>query len=597
MKILLLAIPFDNGKSGISVYIREVIRALRDAGHSLTVVVEDDAAKEFRDLELIHIKKRRPLFSMLYTLYILPWQIRWNAYDFCIVLAANRRLFCRYPIYTIGVVHDLSQYHIPVKYDRFRMFYIRRVLPHYARKAQSICAISKSTRNDLVKYWHIPEKKITVVYNGFTPFPMPTGNKKKKKQILYVSRIEHTGKNHLNLLKAFELLPDKLRQEYVLVMAGSAWNGAETVYEYAKNSQCRKQFQFTGFVRSEDLPELYAQSALYVFPSLFEGFGLSLLEAMYANLPCVCSRTSSLGELGQGAAELFDPTSPQDIANAMEKILSNPELQQQLCRAGQLKVANFSWQNTARQLVAMYEDRTANLFGVSFFIGTMQEALQKLDRLVQSREQHHVAFVNAHCLNVAYENTAYRTALRKCSVIFADGIGVKIGAKLQGFSIEDNVNGTDMFPLLLQKSYRIYLLGGKPEVAQAALEKARLNTSKAELVGCSDGFFQIRSEREVLKEIITLKPDILLVGMGIPLQEMWIREHSSELPACVIIGVGGLLDFVSERIPRAPMWMRNLGLEWCFRLYQEPRRLFKRYVIGNPLFLWRVFRNKKGDLE
>ena len=81
---------------------------------------------------------------------------------------------------------------------------------------------------------------------------MPTGSKKKK-QILYVSRIEHPGKNHLNLLKAFELLPDKLRQEYVLVMAGSAWNGAETVYEYAKNSQCRKQFQFTGFVRSEAL--------------------------------------------------------------------------------------------------------------------------------------------------------------------------------------------------------------------------------------------------------------------------------------------------------------------------------------------------------
>ena len=84
MKILLLAIPFDNGKSGISVYIREVIRALRDAGHSLTVVVEDDAAKEFRDLELIHIKKRRPLFSMLYTLYILPWQIRWHLYSWIV---------------------------------------------------------------------------------------------------------------------------------------------------------------------------------------------------------------------------------------------------------------------------------------------------------------------------------------------------------------------------------------------------------------------------------------------------------------------------------------------------------------------------------
>ena len=169
MKILLSAIPFDNGKSGISVYIREVVKALEAQGHDLTLIVEDDGAAEFERFDLIRIKKRRALFSMLYSLFILPWRINWKKYDFCIMLAANRRVFCRYPVFTIAVVHDLSQYHIPVKYDRFRMFYIKRVLPYYVRKAQSIAAISQSTRNDLVKYWHVPEEKITVVYNGFTP--------------------------------------------------------------------------------------------------------------------------------------------------------------------------------------------------------------------------------------------------------------------------------------------------------------------------------------------------------------------------------------------------------------------------------------------
>ena len=217
MKILLSAIPFDNGKSGISVYIREVVKALESAGHKLTLIVEDDAVKEFERFELIRIKKRRALFSMLYSLFILPFRINWKKYDFCIMLAANRRVFCRYPIFTIAVVHDLSQYHVPVKYDRFRMFYIKRVLPHYVRKAQSIVAISKSTRNDLIKYWHIPEEKISVVYNGFTP-PAKVETAKLK-QILYISRIEHPGKNHLNLLKAFELLPEDLRREYTLVMA------------------------------------------------------------------------------------------------------------------------------------------------------------------------------------------------------------------------------------------------------------------------------------------------------------------------------------------------------------------------------------------
>jgi len=590
MKILLSAIPFDNGKSGISVYIREVVKALEQQGHNLTLIVEDDGAKEFERFELVKIKKRRAIFSMLYSLFLLPWRINWKKYDFCIMLAANRRVFCRYPIFTIAVVHDLSQYHVPVKYDRFRMFYIKRVLPYYVRKAQSIVAISKSTRIDLIKYWHIPEEKISVVYNGFTP-PEHLETEKLK-QILYISRIEHPGKNHLNLLKAFELLPEDLRREYTLVMPGASWNGAESVFEYAENSPCREQFKFTGFVDFAKLPELYSQSAMYIFPSHFEGFGLSLLEAMHAGLPCACSNNSSLGELGEDAAVLFDPASPQEIADAMQKILSSPEYQQQLARQGRIKSAGFSWQNTAKGLCDIYRNRKSVVLGVPFFCGTMNEALEKIDTFVQSRSAHHVAFINAHCLNIASWNGEYQQILKECSVVFADGIGAKIGARILGCKVEENVNGTDMFPLLADRPYRIYLFGGAPGVAQKALEKARAINGKAEFVGCADGFFQSKSEEEILAELAGLKVDILLVALGVPKQEEWIHHHLAELPGCVAIGVGGLLDFVSERIPRAPMWMRKLNIEWCFRLYCEPGRLFKRYIIGNPLFIARVFRNK-----
>ena len=369
MKILLSAIPFDNGKSGISVYIREVVCALEKAGHELTLIVEDDGAKEFERFELIRVKKRHALFSMLYSLFILPWRINWKKFDFCIMLAANRRAFCRYPIFTIAVVHDLSQYHVPVKYDKFRMFYIKKVLPYYVRKAQSVAAISQSTKSDLIKYWHIPEEKITVVYNGFTP-PAAVETAKRK-QILYISRIEHPGKNHLNLLKAFEKLPENLRSSYTLVMAGAEWSGAEKVFEYAQNSPCKEQFNFTGFVGSAKLPELYAQSTMYIFPSNFEGFGLSLLEAMHCGLPCACSDNSSLGELGKDVADLFDPSSVQDIAASMEKILTDTEHQRELSEKGRNKAACFSWQKTADGLTEIYRNRSANIFGVPFFSGTM----------------------------------------------------------------------------------------------------------------------------------------------------------------------------------------------------------------------------------
>ena len=590
MKILLSAIPFDNGKSGISVYIREVVKALEAAGHELTLIVEDDGAKEFGRFDLIKIKKRNALFSMLYSLFILPFRVKWKKFDFCIMLAANRRVFCRYPIFTIAVVHDLSQYHVPVKYDKFRMFYIKKVLPHYVRKAQSIVAISNSTRSDLIKYWHIPEEKITVVYNGFTP---PKKVKvEKKPQILYISRIEHPGKNHLNLLKAFELLPETLRNEYQLVMPGAAWNGAEAVFEYAKNSPCADKFQFTGFVDFAKLPELYAESTMYIFPSHFEGFGLSLLEAMHAGLPCACSNNSSLGELGQGAAELFDPASPEEISRSMEKILSDKAYQQELAAKGMEKAAGFSWKNTADDLLEIYRSRKAIVLDVPFFSGTMDEALQTIDELVKTKKSHHVAFINAHCLNLAHKDPAYAQVLKACSAVFADGIGAKIGAAMLGFKVEENVNGTDMFPLLAEKPYRIYLFGGSPEVAETALEKARAIGGKAEFVGCADGFFKTRSEAELFAELDELKPDVVLVAMGVPKQEMWINKNLSRLPGCVAIGVGGLLDFVSERIPRAPLWMRKANIEWCFRLYCEPVRLFKRYIIGNPLFIARVFQSK-----
>ena len=155
-------------------------------------------------------------------------------------------------------------------------------------------------------------------------------------------------------------------------MPGAAWNGAESVFEYAKNSSCRDRFEFTGFVDFARLPELYAQSTMYIFPSHFEGFGLSLLEAMHAGIPCACSCNSSLGELGEGAAELFDPASPESIAASMEKILSNERYQQELIEKGREKAAQFSWQNTASQLEKLYRDRSASVFGVPFFIGTME---------------------------------------------------------------------------------------------------------------------------------------------------------------------------------------------------------------------------------
>ena len=157
MRILLSCVPYDGGKSGISVCMREQVAALKAAGHSPTLIVEHDAAGDFPDDRKILLPAwtRRPLFSMLYHLFILPFRIRRRDFDFCLICAANRRALAFYPLPTIAVVHDLSQYHVTAKYDAFRMFYIRHVLPFFVRRAAVAAAISHSTAADLQTFWKI----------------------------------------------------------------------------------------------------------------------------------------------------------------------------------------------------------------------------------------------------------------------------------------------------------------------------------------------------------------------------------------------------------------------------------------------------------
>ena len=180
MKLIVDAIPYDGGKSGISVYIENLVAEFAALGHELTLIVEPGSAagvlkrtrEELRGgIALIEAPRytKKAALSMLWHLFVLPRRIKWKNYHALVVLAANRRMPGNVKIPTLAVVHDLSQYHVEAKYGALRMFYIKRLLPRYVRKAHRVIAISRSTARDLAEYWRIPESKISVVYNGFTP--------------------------------------------------------------------------------------------------------------------------------------------------------------------------------------------------------------------------------------------------------------------------------------------------------------------------------------------------------------------------------------------------------------------------------------------
>lgn len=228
---------------------------------------------------------------------------------------------------------------------------------------------------------------------------------------------------------------------------------------------------------------------------------------------------------------------------------------------------------------------------------TMLEAVQEIVKHLYSDRPCRVFFVNADCVNLTYRDKEYLTLLQQAELCFADGIGMKIAGKLLGHPIKDNVNGTDLFPrlceVLVGTGKKVFLLGARPGVAEKVRQWMQAHYPGINVVGCHHGYFTPDEEPGVITQITHSGADLLLVAMGAPLQEKWLSRHLAKTGAKVGMGVGGLFDFYSGRIPRAPLWMRKVGLEWLYRLWQEPRRLWKRYLIGNFIFLFRVFRKQR----
>ncbi len=237
-----------------------------------------------------------------------------------------------------------------------------------------------------------------------------------------------------------------------------------------------------------------------------------------------------------------------------------------------------------------------SLWGIRINNYTMEESLEAIQQWLGGEQGKQVCFVNADCANIAYRNQEYLEVLKKADLCLADGIGLKLAGKLLDREIVQNVNGTDMFPLLCERlaqtDRKVFLLGARPEVVEGLLEWIRNGYPLLDVCGWQHGYFNPAEESGIVQKIKDSGAHLLFVAFGSPRQDLWIHEHLGETGVNVAIGVGGLFDFYSGRIERAPLWMREIGMEWLFRLLQEPGRLWKRYLIGNGLFLGRVIKER-----
>jgi len=239
--------------------------------------------------------------------------------------------------------------------------------------------------------------------------------------------------------------------------------------------------------------------------------------------------------------------------------------------------------------------KTEYVLGYDLTKADRAEIVYWIAERAQSRTPTQIAFLNAHCDNVARRDWKYRDTLRSVDALLPDGSGVELAARLEGRALGDNLNGTDLFgPLCRCLAFRkipVFFLGGRPEVAEATARVAQSDFPGLNVAGFHHGYLAPRAEDAVLEAINQSGARVVFVAFGVPDQDVWISRIRNRLNASVVIGVGGLFDFVSGRIPRAPLWMRRTGTEWLYRLKCEPARMWRRYLIGNCTFVAHAVRH------
>ncbi len=224
--------------------------------------------------------------------------------------------------------------------------------------------------------------------------------------------------------------------------------------------------------------------------------------------------------------------------------------------------------------------------------------LNAITSSIKDRRSDVYAYANTHALNLAWSMPEFRAFLNSAHTVYCDGEGVRLAARLLGFRLPRRIALTYFFWDICREAerlgYSMFLLGSQEEQLQDARSRILARHPGLRIAGSHHGFFPKTGPESdaVVRTIHSAKPDILFVGFGMPLQEKWISANRERLTASAILPCGSMIEYASGRRTLAPAWMSNHGLEWVYRLFQEPGRLWKRYLLGNPLFLLRVIRQR-----
>lgn len=245
------------------------------------------------------------------------------------------------------------------------------------------------------------------------------------------------------------------------------------------------------------------------------------------------------------------------------------------------------------------------ILGVSIHPVTVAQLHAALAAVIDGGQRARVLNVNVHALNLASDLPWLRAFLNEGELVFCDGAGVRLGARLLGYRIPARITYAEWLWQLAafgaERGDRFFFLGARPGVAETAVARLQARYPRLQVVGTHHGYFDKTAghpENEaVVAQINAARPHILVVSFGMPLQEQWLQANWARLQVNIGLTGGAALDYASGELRRGPRWMTDNGLEWLARLIIEPQRLWRRYLVGNPRFLWRVFQQRFGQSE
>lgn len=262
----------------------------------------------------------------------------------------------------ITTIYDVNHLSSINKSSWLKKTYAKLLYINATRKSKTIITISEFSKKEIIKHTKISDKKIELIYCGVDKekFTKNTKNKENlelpEKYILFVGNIK-PHKNLITLLKAYSILSKELQNEYKIVIVGKR-EGFITkeneISSFIKNQKLNENIFFTGYIHDHQVPLVYANAAIFVFPSLYEGFGLPLLEAMCSETPIISSGAASLPEIGGDAVEYFSPLDEKQLAQKIEYLIKNPALQKELIRKGIIQIENFSWNISVERHINLF---------------------------------------------------------------------------------------------------------------------------------------------------------------------------------------------------------------------------------------------------